>query len=258
MAHTASCETAKRHECSCECGGSRHGWPYRLKLASNQSGAEREMFRSGVNQDWCDAADSQSANPSGDWKAAGTDAAVADIIDWLASNPATIAYAQSIGNVISEGIIPALEGQIGRVEWRAQKVGQLDHFWCDLLVGLVYAIDKFKQYWDRMPDYIGSQIVDSRAANGRTALPAETIDIAVRTAWKAFSELLQTDRLKEVLVAVRVLAILICKAPEEHRAVVQFCIVPLTNGIISPATKARLQEVLPSEWLSELRRSLVG
>lgn len=54
----------------------------------------------------------------------------------------------------------------------------------------------------------------------------------------------------------RILGILICKAPENHRAVARCCLKPLTGGVISEQTKERLMEIFPPDWLGQIQRSL--
>lgn len=261
MKHNVQCERAVQHHCECsQCGGSQHGWPGRLELARSPSNTDREQFRARADQAWAmsDPA-SPGEEPSGDRKAAAADTAVADIVDWLAENPTAIDYTQSIGNMLRDNVMPELEKRLeASSDRQVQKARQLDHFWCDLLVGVVYAIDKFKQFWRSVPDHVASEIIAMRAANGRAAVSDDTVTVAVQTAWKMLGESLQVERAKDILLAARVLATLLCKAPEEHKAVVQFCIAPLTKGIIAPSTKSRLQEIFPAEWLSELRRSLAS
>ena len=183
---------------------------------------------------------------------------MADVVDWLVENRTPLYCAQLVGDLLPDKVLPELEGRLEPHDWQVQKHRQLDHFWCDLLVGMALAIDEYDRIRAKAPDLVASWIISLRDEAGRAAVSDEVVGIAVQIIWKALDELLYVTRLSEVLRAVRILAVLLCKAPEEHREVVQFCIVPLTKEIISPATRERLQEAFPVEWSSRLHRSLSG
>ena len=81
----------------------------------------------------------------------------------------------------------------------------------------------------------------------------KVLRIAARSMWSkirllAFFGVLSR---KVALPVVRVLAVLSCKAPERHRAGVEYCIAPLGKQFLSE-TKSRLKAVL-LEWLPQLR-----
>lgn len=69
----------------------------------------------------------------------------------------------------------------------------------------------------------------------------EAVGVAVQIIWKALDELLHVTRRSEALRAVWILAVLLCRAPEEHEENVRFRIDPLTEEVISPATGERPQ-----------------
>jgi hypothetical protein len=52
------------------------------------------------------------------------------------------------------------------------------------------------------------------------------------------------------LRAIRMLAVMICPAPERHEAVVKHCMNPLIGQHVSSVTKQRLEAALPEEWLA--------
>ncbi|WP_020636636.1 hypothetical protein [Amycolatopsis alba] len=54
----------------------------------------------------------------------------------------------------------------------------------------------------------------------------------------------------EPIRATRMLAIMICPAPERHEAVVKHCVNPLLGEYVSNLTKQRLEAALPDTWLS--------
>lgn len=77
---------------------------------------------------------------------------------------------------------------------------------------------------------------------------------AVRGVWKILGEILLLGQTAELVRVIRILAILLCPAPENHPAVYRQCIAPFVRGfekdVIKTATKERLDEILPSDWLS--------
>ena len=53
----------------------------------------------------------------------------------------------------------------------------------------------------------------------------------------------------DLLRAVRLLAISICPAPEQHRSVVQCCLSPLEIYVLSDVIKQDLKDKLPRGWM---------
>jgi hypothetical protein len=129
------------------------------------------------------------------------------------------------------------------------------HFWCDLLAAFSCAINDLKKQLDKVPDRVISTVLAS-AHRDRHFIDEVVVRLAVRTTWKAIRELPFFGQVDDMLRAMRILAVLMCKAPEDHRAVARCCIFPLTKGLISAETKRRLEEIFPKDWLLETRRSL--
>lgn len=81
------------------------------------------------------------------------------------------------------------------------------------------------------------------------------MEIAVNQTWEQIKDLefvkngLAAYDLSEPIRAARMLAIMICPAPERHENVVRNCVSPLVGESVSKLTKQRLQEALPEEWL---------
>lgn len=257
MAHTRGCAEAKRHKCECAgCGGSEHGWTGRLALARG-SAEERAAFRAQADHAWARASKRKTRTPSAAKQAAGTDTAVADVVDWLAKNPYAIDNVQEIGNALTDTVIKELDRSLGQAARQSRMEAMTDHFWCDLLAALACAISEFKKQLDRIPERVTSAVLESRDADHRRSIIEDiVVRYAVRTTWKAIQKLSFFDQIDNLIRATRILGILICKAPEQHPAVARCCLAPLTGGVISAATKERLMEIFPPDWLSETRRSL--
>jgi len=132
----------------------------------------------------------------------------------------------------------------------------LDHFWCDLLAAYACAIENAQHNLDKIPEHVTAAILETRATSERPVLEEATTRLAVQTTWKSIKKLPIFGQIDSVLRAVRILAVLICPAPERHRSVARHCLAPLTNGVLSAATKDRLTEALPEDWLSYVRKRL--
>lgn len=137
------------------------------------------------------------------------------------------------------------------------KIALADHFWCDLLANLAHAVDEGLRAVDKVSDQVVDAIIASRKENKWLPIERMIIRIAVNSLWRhicaaATSGLLGKGR--AILPALRVLAILICKAPERHRAVIMYCIDPLEKQLWT-ATKKKLVEAF-CDWLPHMRADL--
>jgi hypothetical protein len=256
MAHGRGCAEAKQHKCECAgCGGSEHGWSGRLALA-RESAEGRAAFRARADEAWARASKRKTTTPSGAKQAAGTDTAVADVVDWLAENRYAIDEVQQIGDALTGTVIGELDQSLGPVTRNRRMKAMTDHFWCDLLAAFACAISEFKQQIDKIPDRVTSAILESRDTDHRSIVEDIIVRLAVSATWKAIHKLSFFDQLDHLIRATRILGVLICKAPEQHPAVARCCLKPLTGGVISAATTERLMEIFPPDWLSDTRRSL--
>jgi hypothetical protein len=270
--HHSGYENATRHKCICtECDGTLHGWPGRIYYAREPEGASRLAFRVLVDQDWASAHKGRTKKkPSQRKKAAATDKAESDIVDWMADDLATIAGAQNIsigqitddttdriaeaiGKLVANRVISELEEPLASVS-RERRIALTSHLWCDLLAALACGIEKFKQQLDKVPEYAVTAILESRESEGR-AVDELIVRLAVQTAWSTIKQLPFFRQTDDLLRGVRILAVFICPAPENHRAVAQCCMYPLASdeagAVIKEATKRRLMQILPPEWLPD-------
>ncbi|QYN25605.1 hypothetical protein [Amycolatopsis sp. DSM 110486] len=134
------------------------------------------------------------------------------------------------------------------------KVALADHFWCDLLAQFAHLIDEGVKAVDGIPDRATNLILASRKAHRRLPLEEIVVKTAVKSMWNLLQPLAPPlaalNGFKKLLPVVRVLAVLICKSPERHEAVVTYCVDPLTKSL-TDAVKKRLLKTL-SGWLPGL------
>jgi hypothetical protein len=138
----------------------------------------------------------------------------------------------------------------------ATKVAMADHFWCDLLAHVAHAIDEGTKRISDLPDRVSELIIASRTEDERLPLEEFVVRTAVKATWSFLKNLTflgSLDQVKRLLPMLRILGVLICKAPERHEAVMRYCVDPLTGQFLEE-TKKRLVKVLRS-WLPLLGRS---
>lgn len=264
MSHNWSCANAKLHECHCGgCGGAEHGWQGRLARAREWAAEDRRRLRADIDAEWDrNRPRTAKSRPNKNRRAAAADSAIADVVDWLAEHPDEIDLIEAVGDLLAKDVSEELEHELGKAEWKALKRSLVDHFWCDLLAALAAALGEFKKITDRIPEPVEKTILESRAMEKRSVVDKSLVRLAVRTVWNLIKRLPVFGQFDDLLRAVRILAILLCPAPEDHPAVYRHCIVPLvgegSRGIISDVTKKRLEEIFPEDWPDWLRGKLAG
>jgi len=196
--------------------------------------------------------------PSKQRRAAATDSATVDLIDWLSDNPSTIDHVQKVGDLIAGPVIGELEKRYGDSERRKFRKSLNNHFWCDLLVALSEGMEKFSKAVDRIPEYVTSAITESRKSDHLSPLLDPLVALAVRTAWEPIKSMIFSIGIEELQRTCRILAVLICPAPENHGAVQDGALIPLAKEAISEISRERLEQVFPTDWVSRLRKSLEG
>ncbi|SEG76790.1 hypothetical protein SAMN05444920_104417 [Nonomuraea solani] len=120
------------------------------------------------------------------------------------------------------------------------------------------AIEKFSKAMDRIPEYVTTFIVQSRKAEGRSVLLDALVGLAVRTAWEPIKSMIHTIGIEELQRTCRILAILICPAPEDHKAVQDGALLPLAKEGMLETSRERLEQVFPAGWVHRLREGLGG
>ncbi|MGV9596788.1 hypothetical protein ACWDR1_08975 [Streptosporangium sandarakinum] len=260
MTHPKSCERAKRHQCRCsDCGGAQHGWPYGLDLARDPSPTGRQEARERSDIAWANTPPPKGKRgPSKQRQAAATDSATVDLIEWLSENPKVIKRIQKVGDLLTGHVIGELDKEFGGDRPRETRRRLTEHFWCDLLIALAEGIEEFFKAMDRIPEYVTAAIIDSRKAENRSPLLEALVALAVRTAWEPIMGMIHASGIKELQRTCRILAVLICPAPEDHAAVQNGALLPLAKEGMLEISRERLEQVFPTEWVRRLRDDLGG
>jgi hypothetical protein len=93
-------------------------------------------------------------------------------------------------------------------------------------------------------------------ASRRSPLLDSLVALAVRTAREPIKSMIFTSDVEELQRTCRILAVLICPAPEDHAAVRDGALIPLVKEAISEISRERLEQLFPADWVSRLRKSL--
>lgn len=139
-----------------------------------------------------------------------------------------------------------------------------DHGWCDLFIGLVQAIETSQELLAKIPDsakrIVKSAIHNSSMKNGRSDVTDAVVDIVVDKAWSAFKKLVSAHyplvtviTKDDAIRCLRILAVFICPAPEDHEEVLEHALKPLGNDlrkILTEKTKQRLARLF-DEWTAD-------
>ena len=134
-----------------------------------------------------------------------------------------------------------------------------NHFWCDLFVAFARVAEDLHEGVQEIPDsakdLIKRSVHGSSRQSARSALSDHIVDFAVERAWTALRTttfgavpLLAVLTGDELLRSLRILAVFICPAPEEHAEVRIYAVKPLTGDArdyLTEETKTQLTESFP-------------
>ena len=130
-------------------------------------------------------------------------------------------------------------------------------------MGLVQAIDAYGELLDTIPEWTKHQIkeaiLDSSMKDERPDVTSAVVDIVVDRVWSAFKgavigniPLLSIITHEDTLRSLRIIAVFICPAPEDHKEVREHALKPLSNDarkILTAQTEARLTKLF-DEWMT--------
>jgi hypothetical protein len=177
------------------------------------------------------------------------DKAVAEVTDWLATNPSVEAQTEAIADIVGEQAVKVLI-EHGHAATRHEL--DLSHFICGILAFIAHAISEFKQQLDKVPD----RVISLTAGSGSGSVISDVaVRVIVRSSWRIISGLPIFGQVSALLRAVRIAAILTCPAPDQHPEVVRFCLCLLAEELVSAVTLQGLKEFLPREWFSQAPQS---
>ncbi|GAA3519533.1 hypothetical protein FHR32_003010 [Streptosporangium album] len=228
-------------------------------MARDPSPVSRQEARDRSDSDWAKTQTPRGQRePSKPRQAAATDSATVDLIDWLSENPSTIEHIQEVGDLLTGSVISELDKRFGGGRPRETRRILTNHFWCDLLVALAEGIEEFSKAMDRIPEYVTAAIIKSRNDERRSPLLEALVALAVQTAWGPIKSMVHATGVEEVQRTCRILAVLICPAPENHTAVQNGALLPLAKEGMLETSRERLEQVFPAEWVRRLRGDLGG
>lgn len=157
--------------------------------------------------------------------------------------------AEALGDLLSV-VLRDVEADLGRLDTATRKA-MADHFWCDLLAQSVLVIEESNKLLDNVPKQLTKLIASSR--KNFTKMQQRVVDSCAKHLWARLQHVLGLGVLKDaraLLPALRILAILVCKQPSKHEVVVQHCIDPLRQRLLT-ATKAFLLRVF-GNWVPRI------
>ena len=101
-------------------------------------------------------------------------------------------------------------------------------------------------------------IMQSREAEGRKPFLEALVRLAVRAAWEPIKKMIDATGIPKLQRACRILAVLICPAPEKHKAVHDGALLPLAQEGLLATSKERLERVFPADWVRRLQEGFGG
>jgi hypothetical protein len=238
MAHTRRCSNARTDRCNCSCNGALHGGTTSLVRvlavlrATDPTGSsdrqsadvrrrrEHTKFRSRAN---------------------------AELESWLASvaaSPPDSVSAVTLQNVgmVSDAVAAAVVNALHRNGYRWTDA---DHVICDFLAAAAHVMQEVQDRLSQAVTHMVSAILTARQREGRPAIPQPLATVAAQAAVNALTNLSAVRQFDDLLRATRILAIITCPAPEDHRAVIVYCLKPLEKGLLSDAIRQEIMNSLP-------------
>ncbi len=178
-----------------------------------------------------------------------------DLADWLGRHLTTADQIEAIAKKISKDVVDELDLSFDASHRTARRRELAEtHFWCSIFAGFAEVLNDVQKEIDKVVDQVPKLVVS--AIDARSVTGQATVRLAVNRSWELVKELdfvkaaLGTVDFSEPLRATRMLAVMICPAPERHEAVVKHCMNPLIGEHVSTMTKHRLEAALPDEWLT--------
>ncbi|WP_235432050.1 hypothetical protein [Nocardiopsis sp. RV163] len=255
MAHNHACANARRPGCSCSgCGGSLHGWPGHLEL-SRRPPEERAVRREGAQQDWYAAVgfDEQTrrehlAAPTPQMLGHAVEAARVDVADHLAARPARMDRVREFGGLLNTRAFSAVKAEAARRAVRHPELVRIaealpGHFWCSLLAALAGAFDRVDRAVDKVPTQ-ARELLREEVPPGWGPAQELIADTALESVWECAAVFLTPWRPGELLLVMRILAVLICPDPVRHPEVVRACLLPPGRGVLQDAVTLMLRQSL--------------
>ncbi|WP_179773283.1 hypothetical protein [Amycolatopsis endophytica] len=153
-----------------------------------------------------------------------------------------------------ESVLKDVEKDVGDALDENARRAMADHFWCEVFAQLAHAVDEGLKLVDKVPDWVAEAVIKARQDANRMPLEPVIVKSVVKNLWKHVKLMTIAGLIakgKTMVLVFRVLAVLICKSPDHHRAVVEYCVNPLGDKLLAD-TRQRLAEAF-QEWLVPVR-----
>jgi len=265
MAHNSSCGNSKARQCHCGgCGGARHGWPGALALTAPSRAGDRNALRLAAEGQWAQAeqAGRRRRQPGRRRARAAVDGARADIVQWLSgevtdpSPPPPAAVNQlvaQLGDLVSGEVYAALRESLGgRDNDRTRGDFAKKHLFCALMAATACSMQRFADDLDEAAEKIAAKMAATCIGQQKSGFPVYARKIVAQATVDGMDKIVHANpaaqHFDNLLQAARILGILMCPAPEKHREVVECCLKPLTEPLLSAEVQLRLKEALP-DWM---------
>lgn len=164
---------------------------------------------------------------------------------------------EALGHLLKQ-VLKNVENDVGTLH-RDTRQAMTQHFWCELLVQLIVIIEEANHLLASVPDKVAKEVTKSRRKEKLTRIQRTVITASARQVCNRLSGALGLTTIgdaKALLPALRMLAVLMCKSPSRHVAVVEHGLDPL-NQLLFHETKKRLRRVF-SSLVPEITADLDG
>lgn len=264
--HNDNCASAKGHQCRCGgCGGALHGWQGWVRLANSDD--DRRQRREQLTASLTRRRDGRLRRDRPN-RGRVTDLARLDVADWLGERRqqkpvSDLALVEDLGAKLAADPWLSLKADLDTKVPDPDQVRKelAHHTWCDLLIALVRLMDGATQLssdlGDRATAFVVEKIMQSSEQQFRQKINEEVLGIvvgnvftAIRTATIAHVPVLELLRGERALLALRILALFACPAPEDHLEVRKYALDPLAGDgrdILTARAKEWLGDLLP-DW----------
>lgn len=275
--HNGACAAAVGHVCRCSgCGGALHGWQGWVDLAAGEPDvrqARRKALQARAGEVtgparlrpvYLDLARLDMADYLAQPQQPGTTAATDDggprgQLDPSSDLDRLVQLARSTMADTWPQIVPELD----RVVPAGTAVGDVrrelaSHVWCDLLIALVRLVQQVQDTVDLLSEqskqFAKRLLLQSSKRGLRQHVAEAVVDLVIGKVWSALGALVTAKvpiLQPQVLRALRMLAVFTCPAPESHREVYKYAVVPLMNdarAVVSDEVKAQVAALVPKTW----------
>lgn len=157
-------------------------------------------------------------------------------------------------------MIPRLRQEFGDRRINAfQEKARKAHFWCELLAQTAHALDECEERHDQVKQAIVLLLAsdDERHPDGWAALLPEraimerTVELVCEYLSRIATGGFAVEDVFRLTWPIRVLAVLMCREPRRHPAILEYCIKPIIGYVaaaVREQVKDRLRQAFSLDW----------